>query len=165
MNKELLLNYLILFFFITVSLYTFTHFLGVLNNSYFLKNQDSLTTIKTIPSTDGGLSSGANYYYKKTPFFFPYRMSTYGSLVVPIFLLFLFSIKFFKKNKTKKNYLTSLLFPCLYGITNILFFLLVTDPSLGWEYSVGLFIVFIWSIFIFTTVSIVNGIILYKNKK
>ncbi|OGH84882.1 MAG: hypothetical protein A2493_00610 [Candidatus Magasanikbacteria bacterium RIFOXYC12_FULL_33_11] len=145
---------------VMIILYTITHFVGILGQEYFIENQDKLTI--AIPYEPSNPDTGYNYYYTKTPFDYFYRILTIISLIIPVFLVFYFSITEFKKKINKENYFKTLLLPLSYAFTNIISFLIFADKETGWEYSYGLYIIIAWSILIFIILAVTNLVILSK---
>jgi hypothetical protein len=156
-------SYIVIICLVMIFLYSFTHYLGVLDRAYFQQHESGLTTIESIVYPDG--SVGTNYEYIDTPYHYLYQFSALMSLIIPIVVLFILSSTYFRIKIDKKNYFLTLIMPFAYGVTNILYYLIVTDKSLGWEYSLGLSLVLVESIFIFVLVALVNGIVLFKKFK
>jgi len=161
--KNSIYLYTTILIFTILFLYTITHFLGIFQKQYFAVHSEELTTAVLIDSTDS--SQGYNYFYKKTPFDYSYQILTYISLIIPLILLFNFSITEFRKKKDKENYFHTLLFPTVYALINILMFLLFADKSTGWEYTYGLYITIAWSILIFIILAVTNLVTLSEKQK
>ncbi len=154
--------YSLALFIVMMFVYTATHFFGVLDSAYFQTHEASLTTVQHVAYPDG--SYGSNYFYKHTPYYYIYRFFAYVSLIVPVVLLLCLSILSLRKQPDGKNYIKTLSLPLMYGVVNVVYFLIVTDQSLGWEYSLGLVLVSVGSISVLTFVAIINGILLFKKR-
>jgi len=154
--------YALALFIVMMFVYTATHFFGVLDSVYFQTYEANLTTVQHIAYPDG--SYGSNYTYKHTPYYYIHRFFAYVSLIVPIILLLTLSIQSLRKQPDGKNYIKTLTLPLMYGVVNVIYFLMVTDQSLGWEYSLGLALVSVGSILVLALVAIINGILLFKKR-
>ncbi|PIR76288.1 MAG: hypothetical protein COU32_02705 [Candidatus Magasanikbacteria bacterium CG10_big_fil_rev_8_21_14_0_10_42_10] len=146
-----------------VGLNVLGHFFFVLDTMYFQSHEDALTTMETFPTSDD--SFGTNYYYTKTPYFFPYQISALAAFWIPLGLVLFWSIAYMKTKKTIRRFLQSLLFPVIYTLVNIIYFFMVIDPSLGWEYELGMSLLFFGCGAIFVFVVVVNSIFLLRERR
>ena len=146
----------------TIGLYFFSHIFSTLDRAYFRANEGILTHSETIV-TNGSMVT--NYTYSHTPFFYPMMFFSFAALFVPIFLVWFLSVRFFRVSVGKKTYVQSLFFPLVYALISIISFFIVMDPALGWEYSVGMALMFMEIGLVFTVTAIVNGIMWKKKKK
>ncbi|HBU07206.1 MAG TPA: hypothetical protein DEB09_03940 [Candidatus Magasanikbacteria bacterium] len=160
MTKNKILIYLCVVAGVTIGLYTLTHTLGFLGSKYFAEHQKQLTM------TEDFYGAGVtNYYYLKTPYDYFVPWVGLVSLLAPIILVLVLSIKLMLQKYTKKQYLFALLLPIIYGMINTVFFFATMNKSLGWEYEIGMVLTFFESCFVFVLVVIINSIIFWKHKK
>lgn len=159
--KNKFVQYIITIIGVTLFLYGVTYFLGNLDKQYFELHKAELTTSNTFTSPDNSVTT--NYFYANTPYHYIGQITFYFSLFFPVILVWILSVKLMLNERNSKTFLKSLCIPIVYGIINIIFFFATTDKSLGWEYSVGMGIVFTEIMFLFISVIVINGIILLKN--
>ncbi|MFZ2190340.1 MAG: hypothetical protein WA057_02605 [Candidatus Magasanikiibacteriota bacterium] len=160
MTKNKVFIYICIVAGVTIGLYTLTHTLGYLGSKYFEEHQKQLTMTEDF--YEEGLT---NYYYLKTPYDYFLPWVALVSLLAPIILVLVLSIKLILQKYSKRQYLSALSLPIVYGIINIIFFFATMDKSLGWEYEVGMVLTFFEISFVFVIVAIVNGVIFYRHKK
>jgi len=67
--------------------------------------------------------------------------------------------------KNTRRLLYSLSFPLLYALCEGIYFFAVMDPSSGWEYMIGMSLLFVWSGIVFFSIVLINTILLLRSKK
>lgn len=160
-TKNKLASYIAIIVGVTSILYGMSIFFNNLDQQYFELHKTELTTSNTIISSNNSVTT--NYFYANTPYHYISQIITYISLFFPILLVWILTVKLMLDKINGKTFLQSLCIPIVYGIINIIFFFATMEKSLGWEYSMGMGIMFIEIIFLFISVFVINGTILLKN--
>jgi len=159
--KNKLIEYITIIISTTLLLYGVSNFLGNLDKQYFELHKTELTTSSTFTLPDASVVT--NYFYANTPYHYFYLIISYFSLFLPIILVWILAVRLMLIERNSKTFLKSLCIPIIYGIINMIFFFTTMDKSLGWEYSVGMGIMFTEIVFLFISVLVINGVILFKN--
>lgn len=159
--KNKFVQYIAIIIGVILLLYGISNFLGNLDKQYFELHKAELTTSSTFILPDNSITT--NYFYANTPYHYTYLITSYFSLFFPIILVWILTIRLMLNEISSKTFLKSLCIPIVYGIINIIFFFATTDKSLGWEYSVGMEMMFTEIMFLFISVLVINGTILLKN--
>lgn len=140
---------------VTVLLYLLSIGVSLLGEQYFLQHQDELT-IETYVYEEN--SYGVNYTYLETPFDTLGLIFILLSFLVPPFLVWICGYKYIKNKNTRRDLFRSMSLPVIYGLINIIFFFILMDPASGWEYELGVGILYAELFIVFLISLIINSI-------
>jgi hypothetical protein len=137
--------------------------MGYLDKIYFESHRNQLTNTKYTQFGDTLITE--HIQHTNTPFFYPHQIIFILSLIIPLIAVFFLSIKFLYTHISKTQVYFSLLIPATYILINILSFLYSVDLALGWEYTLGMYIVIIESAIVLSLILLINSSILLRHKK
>lgn len=158
--KGRLTLYIGIVFGVTLGLYLITHVFAFLDTAYFKSHESDLTVAHTFNTSDGYVT---NYTYLHTPYYFGHSLFAFLSAIAPTAVVVYLSILLIQTQK-KKTY-EYLYLPLVYSVISVGYFFAVMDKSLGWEYEIGMILMFGWLFFICFVTFLLHHLIWYRKKR
>ncbi|MFA5127633.1 MAG: hypothetical protein WC457_01340 [Patescibacteria group bacterium] len=159
MIKNAFLRYICIIAGVSIALYGAAHCLSILDRGYFQQHKAELTT-EHITAMQDGVVTGADYSYGNSPYYYPYLMMWILSVIAPIILVWILSVRMMFLENEKNKYIKSLFISLVYGAITFVAFLLTMDPSNGEENNLAMIVVLAEISFVIISVIITNGTIL-----